>query len=143
MFDIKTVTTWKGRGINHDNEAFNGIFTADPLTGKDSFSLRYRAIRANDQTQIHDEIGLLARDEDNNWSLYLHMEELPCATVHSLQECSESRWVFAYHGSGSLAGFSSELVFEFSESGFRYLHRWAMGGEVSDKSWCDLIDQKG
>lgn len=127
-----------GQGINHDKEEFRGEFQVQSLPKANSKSIRYLAIRVSDNTKVHEEIGLLTENEDGVLELHVHMEEMPCVTIHTLKEKTASRWVFEYEGKGKIAGFSSELVFEFEGDKFRYLHRWAMGGEISDKSWCLL-----
>ena len=129
---------YQGTGINHDKEEFEGQFSVSSLAGTPSQSLSYTATRLSDRTVVHREIGLLTENEQGELQLHVHMEELPCTTVHQLKSQSQDCWVFEYHGQGKLAGFSSELVFQFEGEKFKYLHRWAMAGEVSDKSWCLL-----
>ena len=127
-----------GKGINHDQEEFVGTFQLRPLANTTTKAFRYIATRTSDNQSIHEEAGLLSEDEQGLLCLHVHMQELPCLTVHCLKEQTGNLWVFAYQGSGNLAGFNSELVFEFDGLSFRYAHRWAMAGDVSDKSWCLL-----
>jgi len=124
-----------GTGINHDREEFRGEVKVEMLPGTTKF-IRYIATRISDGKKLHEEVGLLTKSEAGDLVFHVHMEEMPCVTVHTLKESTESRWIFEYQGSGNITGFSSELVFEFEGDNFKYLHRWAMGGEVSDKSWC-------
>lgn len=139
MFNPKEALTFAGYGVNHDRESFHGVFTVQPLTGKNSFTTQYQAIRSTDKSIVHTEVGLLTQAMDGEWHFHLHMEELPCVTEHRLKSNTENRWVFFYRGCDALAGFDSELVFDFINEGqFRYTHRWAMNEELSDKSWCDL-----
>lgn len=130
--------SYKGHGINHDQEEFEGKFEVVQLPGTNTKQLRYLANRMSDGTKVHEEVGLLTENEDGKVELHVHMEELPCVTVHAVKAQSDDRWVFEYHGSGRIAGFSSELVFEFEGETFKYLHRWALNDKVSDKSWCLL-----
>ncbi|WP_196161144.1 hypothetical protein [Reinekea sp. G2M2-21] len=132
---------YSGTGINHDREEFSGSFKVEALPGTQTKAYRYIATRTADNTKVHEEVGLITINENNEPALHVHMEEMPCTTVHKLKEANEKRWVFEYKGHNQLAGFTSELVFEFDGDKFKYLHRWAMGGEVSDKSWC-LLEPK-
>ncbi|EAR10402.1 hypothetical protein [Reinekea blandensis] len=139
MFQQKDTKTFTGSGINHDQEAFTGYFRVQPLPGKSSFTTHYRAVRNLDDQPVHEEIGLLTLEPNGDWVFHLHMEELPCTTTHRLKSSTDNRWIFEFTGTEALAGFSSELVFEFSnDNQFRYTHRWAMNEALSDKSWCDL-----
>lgn len=129
---------YAGTGINHDKEEFEGKLTVLGLPGTTTKSLHYIATRLSDDVKVHEELGYLAKNENGEEILHVHMEELPCVTIHTVKDASEDRYVFAYKGIGLIEGFSSELVFEFDEEKVTYLHRWAMSGAVSDKSWCLL-----
>jgi hypothetical protein len=131
-------TAYVGIGVNHDKEDFRGSFKVESLAGTNTKFIRYVANRVSDNEKVHEEVGLLTENESGDLVFHVHMEEMPCTTVHTLKNKSESRWVFEYKGSGNILGFSSELVFEFEGKQFKYLHRWAIGGEISDKSWCIL-----
>lgn len=131
-------SSYVGTGINHDHEPFQGRFVVTSLQNTNTYQYSYIATRTSDGEKVHEEVGLIGNSETGEQILTVHMEELPCHTTHSLTRNENSEFCFSYEGSGSLAGFSSELVFQFGESGFKYLHRWAMGGVPSDKSWCQL-----
>ena len=127
-----------GTGINHDKEEFKGYFEVNKLPRFETYTVRYVANRVSDNQKVHEELGYLSVDDEGELLLNVHMEEMPITTPHKLVESTDTRFVFEYRGHGQLAGFNSELVFEFEGEKFRYLHRWAMNGEVSDKSWCLL-----
>jgi hypothetical protein len=129
---------YQGEGVNHDGEKFHGVFRIERTEKVPSFAFEHTATRMSDDVVVHRESGFIGKDDSNEWLLTVHMEELPCLTVHSLIDHERDRYVFAYKGKNDLTGFNSELVFEMEEGGFKYLHRWAMKGEVSDKSWCLL-----
>jgi hypothetical protein len=130
-----------GKGVNHDKDEFEGVIEIQQLPHMQTNTLKYVATRLKDDVKVHEELGLLTQNENDELEFHLHMEELPCATLHSLKQTTGTQWVFEYQGKGKIAGFSSELVFEFNAEGFKYTHRWAMGGEVSDRSWCDFLPQ--
>lgn len=132
-------TLYKGVGLNHDKEEVQGVFEVHPIAKTDSYRYTYIATRTLDGLKVHEEAGMFGKDEQGHWILNVHMEEMPCHTQHRLAKSTDNTFDFRYRGTGKIEGFNSELVFEFSDDGFRYLHRWAMGGEVSDKSWCDLV----
>lgn len=100
--------------------------------------MHYICQRISDGEKVHEELALLTTNENGDKTLHLHMEELPSITVHSLSHNDDAVWTFSYTGTGQLEGFNSELVFEWDERKVKYLHRWAVNGEVGDKSWCLL-----
>ena len=129
-------TYYEGQGVNHDQDEFKGSFFVQKLPQLPTYTLKFVATRLKDDVKVHEELGMLTVNENDELQFHLHMEELPCATLHTVKENLDSKWIFEYQGTGKIEGFSSELVFEFDGEGFKYTHRWAMGGEVSDKSWC-------
>ena len=133
-----TSTHYVCQGINHDGDEFTGEFTVQITQNVSAQSFQYTAVRNSDAAVVHRENGFIGSDDQGKFMLVNHMEELPCVTVHVLVKQVADSYVFEYEGTGSLDGFKSELVFEFNDGGFRYLHRWAMGGDVSDESWCLL-----
>lgn len=128
---------YQGEGVNHEGEAFKGTFEVEPISETSSYRYTYTAIRT-DGVKVHEESGLISTDEAGRKVLVVLMDELPClSTYHQVDEGPE-RIVFAYQGKGNVEGFNGELVFEPQEAGFKLLHRWAMGTEPTDKSWCEL-----
>jgi len=130
---------YAGVGVNHDNEEFQGIFEVQPLSNTGTYRYTYIAIRLSDDLTLHEEFGLIGRNEIGGLVLTVHMAEMPCHTTYLMNRQENDTFIFTYVGKGNVEGFKSELVFEFGKDRFRYLHRWAMEGEVSDKSWCELV----
>lgn len=129
---------YQGQGVNHEGETFDGVFLVEPIEGTPAYRYSYQANRASDGARVHFETGLIGLNEDSTAVIHVQMDELPCVSLHALSEHSETTYRFAYEGHGSLAGFVSELVFRFHESGFRLTHRWALNDDLQDRSWCDL-----
>ena len=135
-----TALRYVGFGINHDGEEFRGEFVLTPISNTPALAYTYKAF-LTDGEKIHEESGIFSFDETGNSVVANHMDELPCVTLHRLFKQQERCFHFSYTGVGDIAGFNSELVFEFLDSGFKYKHRWAMGGDPEDKSWCELKPQ--
>ena len=128
---------YQGQGVNHEQEVFTGQFVIHRMSSGDTLSYQYTAT-LEDGTQVHQESGLIGKNEDHRLCVFVFMDELPCITPHELIHQEDGVWVFGYEGVGPLAGFNSELVFRFEGKAFRLEHRWAMNGPAVDRSWCLL-----
>ena len=128
-----------GRGINHEGEDFEGTFLVEPIEPTQAYYYSYRAVRIEGGTQVHYECGLIGVDDAGHPAIHTQMDELPSITVHQLTRHEDDVRAFGFEGRGSLAGFVSELVFQFNGEGFRLTHRWAMNEPPQDRSWCELV----
>ncbi|GGX42691.1 hypothetical protein [Saccharospirillum salsuginis] len=132
-----------GQGVNHEGEDFEGTFLVEPVENTQAYNYSYRAVRIEDGTQVHYECGLIGVDEGGVPSIHTQMDELPSVSVHQQRRDEDDVHAFGFEGGGSLAGFVSELVFQFNADGFRLTHRWAMNAPLQDRSWCDLVAVDG
>ena len=135
---IFTAEHYRGVGINHKDEQFYGRFNVQKIDDSSCYRFSYEAIKAFDDQCIHQESGLIGRDDSGRLTICVQMQELPCITIHRLIRHHDRIFCFSYQGQDMVNGFHSELIFEFKPDGFKYRHRWGFNEPAIDRSWCDL-----
>lgn len=134
-----------GPGVNHEGEAFRGVFEVQPLINNSAVMLHYTATR-NDGVHLHKEATLLASNTDGKLCLWPVMEELPFVLPHV--EVSDTRGsdgtlvvVFSSGPRENAEAFREEITIEIRPTGgLRYAHGWGMpGGEFAQRSSCDMV----
>ncbi len=138
--------TWRGSGINHEQEAFTGTLQVEPLVGGTAVLLRYRATLA-DGSVAHEEATLLAPGPDGGLCLWPVMSELPVVLPHRQQPPHDEplRGVFASGPRDATDTFREEITLAFEPDGaLRFAHAWGLpGGDFADRSWCRLLPAEG
>jgi hypothetical protein len=137
---------YTGRGENHEQEAFSGMFVVQPLVGGAAAMLHFTATR-EDGTRVHSESTLLARAADGSLCLWPVMDELPVVMPHPLisaardDAAGDSVHVFASGPRSSTEVFRQEITLRLLPGGrLRYAHAWGLpGGEFGDRSHCELV----
>lgn len=137
---------YTGRGVNHVQEAFSGMFVVQPLVGGAAAMLHYTATR-DDGIRVHSESTLLGRAADGSLCLWPVMDELPVVLAHTLisaatdDAAADSVHVFASGPRSNTTVFRQEITLRLLPGGrLLYAHAWALpGGEFADRSHCDLV----
>ena len=137
--------TFRGEGINHENEKFDGVLKIEALEGGRAVMLSYSAQLENG-TVVHSESTLLGTGPDGRLCLWPVMSELPVVLPHTeVTNTSEpGKQALAVFSSGARddsATFREEITIEFNEEGsLVYSHAWGLpGGTFEDRSSCRMV----
>lgn len=137
-----------GQGVNHEGEAFRGVFEVQPLINNSAVMLHYTATRT-DGVHLHKETTLLATNADGKLCLWPVMEELPFVLPHAevSSTLDSDRTLVVVFSSGprqDVEAFREEITIEIGPTGgLRYAHSWGMpGGEFAQRSSCDMVGAK-
>jgi hypothetical protein len=120
--------TWRGRGINHENESFDGVLVAREVFGT-GVLLWFRA-SGTDGTVYHEEVGLLGSGVDGRLTLATANTNLNFVQRFD-GEAGPSRVVAVHHGDqASEQGFRETLTLRLEDDGgLTVAFAWAMPGE--------------
>lgn len=135
---------FRGRGVNHEQEAFTGELQVEPLVGGAAVLLRYRAT-LDDGTPVHEECTLLAPGPDGRPCLWPVMSELPVVLPHpetgpAAGAAGGVSAVFASGPRDETQAFREEITVALAADGsLTYAHAWGLpGGEFAARSSCRM-----
>lgn len=123
--------TYRGSGVNHEQQAFDALLQVEPLVDGRAVLLRYRATLA-DGSLAHEECTLLAPGPDGAPCLWPVMSELPVVLPHAWQpaDARADRGVFASGPHDDTAIFREEITIALEPGDtLTYAHAWGLPGD--------------
>ena len=143
----KFIGHYKGDGINHEKQAFKGLFCLTPLLDKKGFEIKFKAV-GNDGTIYHEEKSLIAPSMDEKLCLWNFNSNTPGLVPHELKN-TESRngslmtFVFGFNDTNDKNAFREEVSLDLWESGeVSYTYSWGLpGGDFQERSGVKMKPQ--
>jgi len=139
---------YAGEGLNHEEQAFAGELTVEPMVGNRAVLLRYRAL-GPDGAVYHSEASLVGMREDGVVCMWPVMSELPAILVHAVISTSESpsgrmTVVFRHGDPADEEVFRQELVLDlWPNQDLSYRHAWGLPlGMYKERSSARMKQQK-
>jgi hypothetical protein len=134
--------SFRGEGVNHENEAFAGSLKVQPLEGGRAVLLSYVATLRSGEV-AHSESTLLSTGQDGNLCLWPVMSELPAVVPHVAlppQDTAPGELVvvFASGPREQREAFREEITIQLqTQGGLLYAHAWGLpGGAFEARSSC-------
>lgn len=81
---VKKSGTYVGTGINHEADEFIGTFQLTPVLNNSAFEIKFNAA-SRDGLVFHDEVSMLAKDDQGNWVLFNNNSNSQCCMTHRLE----------------------------------------------------------
>lgn len=129
-----------GRGINHEGQAFTGIFEAHPAADQRGLSFSFQAI-GDDETIYHSESSLIGIGMSGQLGLWVLSSNHPGVferTLRSQEELPEGKFslTFGFGDKSNQESFREEIRLEISPSrSVRYVYFWGMPkGDFAERS---------
>ena len=141
---INRAGRYVGRGVNHEQESFEGALRVEPLVDGTAVMLTYIATR-DDGIEVHAESTLLARAPDGRLCLWPVMRELPFVIAHPAVAGDDQSTTFSSGARDAVSEFREEITLALAENdGLVYSHAWGLpGGEFKQRSQCELRRVQG
>jgi len=137
--------TFKGRGLNHEKQTFDGVLTLIPLLSGLGISLHFRAT-GEDGAVFHEEYTTIAPTLTDGLYLFNLNSNMPGLVSHKLirEESSSPNVecaVFAFEDRANKNVFREEITLELhSNGGIAYKYAWGMPqGEFADRSGAMML----
>ncbi len=137
-------TTFRGEGVNEENEAFRGELRVQALEGGRAVLLMYKATLGTGAT-VHTESTLLGTGPNGNLCLWPVMSEIPVVLPHievmtDAATAVEVKAIFRSGPRDDSAVFREEITIQVnSDSSLVYAHAWGLpGGAFADRSSCRM-----
>ena len=138
-------TAFRGKGMNHENEAFIGELNVQSLEGGRAALLNYKATLLTGNV-VHSETTLLGTGPDGKLCLWPVMSEQPVILPHPQvrNKTEPGKYNLAVFGSGARdesAKFREEISIQINLDGsLVYAHAWGLpGGHFDDRSSCSMV----
>jgi hypothetical protein len=138
-------TSFRGEGMNHENESFIGELKVQSLEDGRATLLRYTATLLTGDI-VHSESTLLGTGPDGKLCLWPVMSEIPVVLPHTevMNKTESGKYVLVDFGSGARddsAKFREEISMQVNSDGsLVYSHAWGLpGGNFEDRSSCSMV----
>lgn len=122
---------YAGRGVNHENQGFNGTMKLSEILNGRGILLEFKACGDNG-TVFHEEHSLLSFDETNTLAMWNLNTNLPFLAKHKLIrkatfEDAEQSFVFGYNDTTDRNEFREEIAIDlYFDGSLGYRHSWGM-----------------
>lgn len=140
----KFIGEYKGQGTNHENQAFTGHFSLQPLMEDRGFEITFKAV-GTDGTLYHSEKSLLAPSLDEKLCLWNLNSNTPGLAPHPLKSSSKkencvSSFVFGFGDTENSNSFREEVTLDLmKDSSITYTYSWGLpGGEFKERSGVNM-----
>lgn len=138
-------TSFRGEGLNEENEAFVGELRVASLEEGRAVLLSYVATLASGRV-VHTESTLLGVGPSGKLVLWPVMSELPVVLPHTevsseVNSNGEVKCVFASGDRDDATSFREEITIHVqADESLTYAHAWGLpGGDFDDRSSCRMV----
>jgi len=133
----KAIGTYRGEGINHENENFIGTFRLQEVLAGRGFQIFFEAVATNNPSiSFHAEHSTIAFNSQNGLSLFNLNTNIPFMAVHQLVEGPNPyELIFRFGDIGNQNSFREEVRLNLNGENVRYEYHWGLpGGEFAYRS---------
>lgn len=122
------VGSYKGEGINHDNEKFVACFELQKLLNGKAYQIKFEAESLEKPGVIfHSEVSTIAPNISNGLSMFNLNTNTPFLAEHVFVETSwVNEFVFRFGDIVNQKSFREEVHIRLGENELRYEYHWGM-----------------
>lgn len=130
---------YRGQGLNHEGERFDGIFELIEISRGSGFQIKFQARSIDTQTVFHSEVSTLSPTPSGEYSLFNLNSNTPFMCEHKLvtNEIKDNRFQlkFRFGNLEDQNSFREEIFLEAFDKTIRYQYSWGLpGGDFSERS---------
>lgn len=130
-----------GEGTNHENQAFTGTLSLEPILGKKGIAVRFRA-EGKDGSVYHEEQSVMGPTLSENLALWVISNNHPAVVQHDFQRVESlsggegKTLIFGIGRPEQQAAFREDIAVDlYSNGDVGYRYFWGMpGGEFKERS---------